>query len=73
MAALSTERLEMLLVVSGDAQDASPLTIVLAGLVGDVWVATKEQVADLVDMAKAEALNLLGENRQALDLLERHV
>ena len=33
----------------------------------------KWQVAYLVDMAKADALDLLGENRQALELMDRHV
>ena len=35
--------------------------------------AAKEQAAYMVDMAKADALDLLGENRQALELVERHV
>ena len=35
--------------------------------------ATKDQVAYLVDMAKADALEILGENHQALELVNRHV
>ena len=35
--------------------------------------AAREQVEYLVDMAKAEALDLPGESRQALDLVDRHV
>ena len=35
--------------------------------------AAKEQVADVVDMAKADALGLLGEPHQALELVDRHV
>ena len=34
---------------------------------------SKEQAAYLVDMAKADALDLLGENRQALELVDRHI
>ena len=33
----------------------------------------KEQVAYMVDMAKADALELLGETRQAFELVDRHV
>ena len=33
----------------------------------------KEQVAYMVDMAKAEALDLLGEPRQAFELGDRYV
>ncbi|MCZ6675493.1 MAG: hypothetical protein O7C75_21405 [Verrucomicrobia bacterium] len=36
-------------------------------------VRAKEQVAYLVDMAKADALDLPGESRQALELVDRHV
>ena len=67
------ERLEKLLVETGNRQDASPLTIDLSGLVGNVHGAAREQVAYLVDMAKADALDLLGETRQALELVDRHV
>jgi len=56
-----------------DGQRESPLTIDLAGLVENVQGAAKEQVAYLVDMAKADALDLLGETRQALVLVDRHV
>ena len=31
------------------------------------------QVAYIVDMAKADALDLLGETRQAFELVDRHV
>ena len=33
----------------------------------------KHEVAYLVDMAKVEALDTMGENRKAVELLERHV
>jgi len=60
------ERLERLFNETGDGQDESQLTIDLAGLVEAVQRVAKEQVANLVDVAKAEALDLLGETRQAL-------
>ena len=67
------ERSERLLMETGDGQDESPLTIDLAGLVETVQGSAREQVAFLVDMAKADALDLLGETRQAFELVERHV
>ena len=60
------ERLERLFNETGDGQDESQLTIDLAGLVEAVQRVAKEQVANLVDMAKADALDLLGETRQEL-------
>ena len=71
--AADIERLERLLVETGDGQDESPLTIDLAGLIVNVQGTAGEQVSYLVDMAKADALELLGENRQALELVDRHV
>jgi len=50
-----------------------PLTIDLAGLIGNVQGAAREQVAYMVDKAKADALDLLGETRQAFELVDRHV
>lgn len=35
--------------------------------------AAMEQVAYMVDMAKSDALDLLGETRQAFELVDRHV
>ncbi len=34
---------------------------------------TQNRVSYLVDMAKAEALDALGENRAAVELIERHL
>ena len=45
----------------------------LAGLIENIQAAARKQVAYMVDMAKADALDLLGETRQALDLVDRHV
>ncbi|MCI0823657.1 MAG: hypothetical protein J4N90_02830 [Chloroflexi bacterium] len=67
------ERLEKLLIETGDEQDESLLTIDLAGLMEDVQAAANEQVAYMVDMAKSGALELLGETRQAFELVDRHV
>ena len=35
--------------------------------------AARKQVAYMVDMAKADALDLLGETRQAWELVDRHI
>ena len=67
------ERSERLLIEPGEGQNQSPLTIDLAGLVETVQGSAKEQVAYLVDMAKADALDRLGETRQAFELVDRHV
>ena len=67
------ERLERLLIETRDGQDESPLTIDLVALVDNVQGASKEQVTYLVDMAKADALDILGETRQALELVDCHV
>ena len=67
------ERLGSLLNDTGDGPRESPLTIDLVGLIENVQGTAKAQVAYLVDMAKADALDLLGESRQALELLDRHV
>jgi len=57
----------------GDGQDETPLTIDVAGLIESVQGVAKEQVAYMVDMAKADALDLLGETRQAFEFVDRHV
>ena len=61
--AADTERLGRLLSEIGDRQDESPLTIDRTGLVEAVREAVADQVAYMVDMAKAEALDMLGETR----------
>lgn len=67
------ERLERLLTETGDEQGGSPLTIDLAGLIENIQGVAREQVTYMVDMAKADALDLLGETSQAFELVERHV
>ncbi len=64
------ERLERLTIEAGDE---SPLTIDVTGLIESVQGVAKEQVTYMVDMAKADALDLLGETRQAFELVDRHV
>ena len=68
-----SERLERLLIMAADGQDEAPLTIDLAGFIENIQGIAKGQVAYVVDMAKADALDLLGETRQAFELVDRHV
>ena len=67
------ERLESLLTEREDGENESPLTIDLAVMTENVQVAAGAQVTYMVDMAKADALDMLGEARSALQLVERHV
>ena len=67
------EQLERLLIETDDGREESPLTIDLAGLIESVQAVARDQVAYMVDMAKADALELLGETRQAFELVDRHV
>jgi len=67
------ERLESLLHETGDGQRSSPLTIDLADLAEKIEGRSTGQIAYMVDMAKADALDLLGETRQAFELVDRHV
>ena len=62
------ERLEKL----SEGQDGSPLMIDRARLVEAAREAVMDQVAYMVDMAKADALDMLGETRLALELVDRH-
>ena len=67
------DHLEKPLIETGNGQDESPLTIGLLGLIEEVPRAAKEQVTHLMDMAKTDALYLLGETRRAFELVDRHV
>ena len=71
--AADIERQERWLSETGDGQDESPLTMDMAGLIENYHVAAREQVAYMVDMAKADALDLLGETRQAYELVDQYV
>ena len=64
--------MEKLLNETNGGRMESPLTIDLAGFNEEVLGVANEQVAYLVDMAKADALDLLGETRQAFELVDRH-
>ena len=48
-------------------------TFDLPGLIENLQGAARAQVDYLVDMAKSDALDLLGETRQAWELVDRHV
>ncbi len=67
------EQLEKLLMETGGDPDESPLTLDLAGLIESVQGAAKAQIAYMVDMAKADALDLFGKTRQAFESVGRHV
>ncbi len=67
------EHLERLLNETGDWQNESPLTVDMAGLIESIQGAVKAQVAYMVDMAKSDALDVLGESRQAWELVDRYV
>ena len=69
----SIERVEKLLRETRDEHRRSRLTIDMTELIESVQIAAKDQVSYLVDMAKADALEVLGETRQALELVDRHV
>ena len=66
------ERVEGLVNETGDGQE-SPLTIDLTSLVENIQGAAREQMVYMVDMAKADALDLLGDARGAFELVDRHV
>lgn len=67
------ERVERLSDETGDGKGGIPLAIDLTVLLESVQGATREQAEYLVDMAKAEALDLLGGTRQSLELVDRYV
>ena len=71
--AAEPDYLARLVVETKDGQDEPPLTIDPAALIEGVEGAALEQVAYLVDMAKANALDILGEPENAVKMLERYV
>ncbi len=71
--AAEPDYLARLVVETKDGQDEPPLTIDLAALIEGVEGAAREQVAYLVDMAKANALDFLGEPENAVKMVERYV
>ena len=64
----------MALLPEGDSQKSiEPFSLNVSTLDGLTEKPAKHETAYLVDMAKVEALDTLGENRKAVELLERHV
>ena len=57
----------------GSQKTDEPFCLVLSTLGKLVAEPGKHQVAYLVDMAKIEALDTMGENGKAVELLDRHV
>ena len=54
-------------------QSIEPFRLEVSTLDGLTEKPAKHDAAYLVDMAKVEALDTMGENRKAVELLERHV
>ena len=54
-------------------KQASPLTIDVTGLIENIQGAAKKQVEYLADMARADALKMLDETGQAVDMVDRHL
>ena len=72
-AAGDIERLERLLNEAAEEQWESRLGIDLVDLAEKKETPATGQVTYLVDMAKADVLELLGDNEKALDLVDRYV
>ena len=58
---------------TGGVQDESPPTMEVAELIEDGQVAAREQVAYMLDLAKPDALETLGEDKKPYALVERDV
>ncbi len=52
---------------------AYPFSLEVSTLDGLTEKPAKHEAAYLVDMARVEALNTMGESRKAVELLDRHV
>ncbi len=64
----------MALLTEGDSQKSiGPFALDVSTLDELTEKPAKQEAAYLVDMAKVEALDTMGENRKAVELLERHV
>jgi hypothetical protein len=55
------------------SETSSPNLIDTVALEKAVVPAARQHAAFLVDMARAEVLDSMGENQKALDLIDRHV
>ena len=64
----------MALLPEGESQKSvEPFSLDVSILNGLIEKPAKHEAAYLVDMAKVEALDTVGENRKAVELLDRHV
>ena len=71
--AAGLEHLEKLMNNTGHEEQEVRLTIALRDLIGKTDASAIEQVVYLVDMAIADALELLGETQEAGELVDRHI
>ena len=70
--ACNTDRLERDGDGVGDGRNANQLEIDLAELIEQIQTVAAEQVTYMVDCAKADALDLIGETREAFKLRDRY-
>ena len=64
----------MAILPKGDSQrSVEPFSLDLSTLDGLTEEPAKHEVAYLVDMARVEALDTMGENQKAVAILDRHV
>ena len=67
------DRLATLLPQDETENPKEPFSLDLSHLETLTGKATAPQISYLVDMAKVEALDTLGDNRKAVELLDQHV
>ena len=67
------DRLIALLSEADSQKSVEPFSLDVSALDGLTENPTKNEAAYLVDMAKVEALDTMGESRKAVELLTRHV
>ena len=64
----------MAILPEGDSQKSvEPFSLNVSTLDGVTEKPAKHETAYLVDMAKVEALDTMGESRKAVEILDRHV
>ena len=71
--AVGLERLGKLMNNTGPEEQEVRLAGDVADLIGKTDTPANEQVAYLMEMAKAHALELLGETQKAVELVDRYV
>ena len=67
------DRLIAILPKGDSAQSNEPFSLDVSILDSPTEKPAKHDAAYLVDMARVEALDTIGENRRAIELLDRHV